>query len=61
MHGNQHLRSEVNKLLNAEEEEFMRDYMFKKREIAEVKADEKHKRVVKFATAEAEKSKNAEV
>jgi len=61
MHGNQHLRSEVNKLLNAEEEEFMRDYMDKKKEVAKVKADEKHERIVKFATAEAEKSKNSEV
>ena len=61
MHGNQHLRSEVNKLLNAEEEEFMRDYMAKKAEVAKVKSDEKLANVTAHAKAFAEKQKNAEV
>ena len=61
MHGNQHLRSEVNKLLNAEEEEFMRDYMAKRKEVAKVKSDEKLANVTAHAKAFAEKQKNAEV
>lgn len=59
MHGNQHLRSEVNKLLNAEEEEYMRDYMAKKSEQAKVKKEAKHERVVEAANNFAKK--NSEV
>jgi hypothetical protein len=61
MHGNQHLRSEVNKLLNAEEEEFMREYMDKKKEVAKAKSEEKTANVKAHAKAFAEKQKNTEV
>ena len=56
MHGNQHLRSEVNKLLNAEEEEFMRDYMAKKSENAKVKKEEKDAKTKAFAKDFAQKN-----
>ena len=56
MHGNQHLRSEVNKLLNAEEEEFMRDYMAKKSEDAKVKKEEKDAKTKAFAKDFAQKN-----
>ena len=61
MHGNQHLRAEVNKLLNAEEEEYMRDYMSKKSEARKVKREEKEDMNQVYAKAHAEKTKNAEV
>ena len=61
MHGTQHLRAEVNKLLNAEEEEYMRDYMAKKAESRKVKAEEKAEMNQVYAKAHAEKTKNAEV
>ena len=61
MHGNNHLRAEVNKLLNAEEEEYMRDYMAKKAESRKVKAEEKAEMNQVYAKAHAEKTKNAEV
>ena len=61
MHGNQHLRSEVNKLLNAEEEEFMREYMDKKKEVAKAKSKEKEASNKAHAKAYLEKTKNAEV
>ena len=61
MHGNNHLRAEVNKLLNAEEEEYMRDYMAKKAESRKVKAEEKEEMNQVYAKAHAEKTKNAEV
>ena len=60
MHGNQHLRSEVNKLLNAEEEEFMREYMDKKKEVAKAKSKEKEASNKAHAKAYLEKTKNAE-
>ena len=61
MHGNNHLRAEVNKLLNAEEEEYMRDYMSKKSEARKVKREEKEDMNQVYAKAHAEKTKNAEV
>lgn len=68
MHGNQHLRSEVNKLLNAEEEEYMRTYMDKKKEVAKAKSEEKTasnkahaKAFSEKLIANGEKQKNTEV
>jgi len=60
MHGNNHLRAAVNKLLNAEEEEYMRDYMAKKNESRKVKAEEKAEMNQIYAKAHAEKTKNTE-
>ena len=60
MHGNNHLRAAVNKLLNAEEEEYMRDYMAKKNESRKVKAEEKAEMNQVYAKAHAEKTKNSE-
>ena len=60
MHGNQHLRSEVNKLLNAEEEEYMRTYMDKKKEVAKAKSEEKTASNKAHAKAFAESQKNTE-
>jgi len=57
MYGNQHLRAAVNKLLNAEEEEYMRDYMAKKSETRNVNAEEKAAKNQAYAKAFAEKQK----
>ena len=57
MYGNQHLRAAVNKLLNAEEEEYMRDYMAKKAETRNVNAEEKAAKNQAYAKAFAEKQK----
>jgi hypothetical protein len=61
MHGNQHLRAEVNKLLNAEEEQYMRDYMDKKAEVAKDKKEAKEASNQAHAKAYAKKQKNTGV
>ena len=56
MHGNQHLRAAVMKLLNAEEEEYIRDYMAKKAETAKAKAETKEAENQAYAKAHAKKN-----
>jgi len=61
MHGNQHLRGEVNKLLNAEEELYIREYMDKKAKEAKDKKEAKEASNKARAKEFVEKQKNSEV
>ena len=57
MHGNQHLRAEVKKLLNAEEDQYIRDYMAEQAETAKAKKEKKDADNMKVAKEYAEKQK----